>query len=712
MVIPALVHAFLGRVADFIRGSVRLMFPVASLGVLAALLYSAQGRDVLRALVSVATRSDTGHAIGGLVFLMAGSALLSASVWYASRWLLTAQMVALPLPPTGFWQTWLPRLMGFAAPLMVAAGLWGLNAGTLPLEADERFTSSAWAAGFVVLAAVMLAFYILRGALIVRLNIGTGGDAAEGAAAGTTARRLDAAGRSVPAQIGPAETTPPVTRLVIVWSIAVSAALGVLFFLFPITLPRMVGAAGVAALALASINLFGSFVLTYAPLRQALPPLWLWVVLAAGVLVAQFNDNHVVEPARGADASAPPPVDALQAIADTMPADRVIVFVASEGGGIRAAYWTAAVLDALDAQDPQLKYRMRVLSGVSGGSLGVAAWLASHRRDFCPDSAAAVTAPGTTVGLRSIAPPALAASTALSADFVAPAVAGMFYGDLVQRFIPAAIGPLDRSRAIEGAWQRAFAHLPGQPFEHTLDALYSGCPALPQLVLNATRVETGERVALTRLPTPATMFVNTFDAMQPGSGARTQSLAGLVHHSARFPLVSPAGTVEIRRSEAATADAPPSFRLVDGGYFDNSGVQSALDLMFALQQVERIKPFRPLLLVIRNSFEPLVSQPPHADGASRLFPESGSIALALLNVRGSHAVTARGTAKRLLGDDLIDLDVPKQYAEAPLGWALSDAARRKLDGGAKVLAAQAAPLIAQRIAAAAAAPSAPPGVAR
>jgi hypothetical protein len=66
-------------------------------------------------------------------------------------------------------------------------------------------------------------------------------------------------------------------------------------------------------------------------------------------------------------------------------------------------------------------------------------------------------------------------------------------------------------------------------------------------------------------------------------------------------------------------------------------------------------------------------------------------------------VTARGAAKRLLGEDLIDLDVPAQYAEAPLGWALSAAARRKLDAGARALAAQQAPLIAGRIAAAASA---------
>jgi hypothetical protein len=690
--------------ADFVRATVRLVFPLASLAVLAGLLYSAQGRDELRALVSAAARTDAGNIIGGLVFLMAGSSVLSASVWYASRWLFTGQMAGLPLAPTGPWQTWLPRVLGFSAPFMVALGLFGLNHGSLPLEGDEATTARWWALWFTLLAAALLVFYIVRGALIVRLHRRLGGEA-------SSARRIDAAGHSVPEKIGLREATPAVTRLVIVWSIALTMALGALFVLFPITLPRTMGAAAVAAMALASINLFGSFVLTYFPLRRALPPMWLWAVLLAGLVVARFNDNHVVQPAPSEMPAVQPAVlpaapsttNLLQEIAGSIPEDGVIVFVASEGGGIRAAYWTAAVLAALDALDPQLKFRMRVLSGVSGGSLGLTAWLATQRGDFCPTSHATRAASASTVGLFSAAPPTLPATKALAADFVSPAVAGMFYGDLMQRFIPYPFGALDRSRAIEGAWQRAFAHLPGQPLEHTLDAFYAGCPKLPHLVLNATRVETGERVTLTRLPTDAATFVNTFDAMQSGSMAPRQSVAGLVHHSARFPLLSPASTVTI---DGASGDVPPSFRLVDGGYFDNSGVQSALDVMLTLRRLPRTTPLRPLLLVIRNTDEPLISQTPHPAGASKLFPESGSVVSALLNVRASHAVTARSIAKRLLGDDLIDLGVPRQYAEAPLGWALSGAAQRKLDEGARNVAEKAMPLIAQRIAAAASAASA------
>jgi hypothetical protein len=190
------------------------------------------------------------------------------------------------------------------------------------------------------------------------------------------------------------------------------------------------------------------------------------------------------------------------------------------------------------------------------------------------------------------------------------------------------------------------------------------------------------------------MFVNTFDAMRPGSAARRQSLAGLVHHSARFPVVSPAGTVPI---QDAPAGVPPSFRLVDGGYFDNSGVQSALEVMDGLKRHAGMKEFTPLLIVIRNGREPLTRPCPHSQGVSRLFPESGSIVLALANVRGSHAITARGTAKRQLGVDMVDIVVPEEEAVAPLGWALSAASRDALDKGAKQAVASALPVIRSRL---------------
>src|SRR5258706_13037118 len=62
-------------------------------------------------------------------------------------------------------------------------------------------------------------------------------------------------------------------------------------------------------------------------------------------------------------------------------ADRDAFLVSAEGGGIRAAYWTAVALEHADGfPNDQIRERVAVVSGVSGGSLGVATWIAVQER--------------------------------------------------------------------------------------------------------------------------------------------------------------------------------------------------------------------------------------------------------------------------------------------------------------------------------------------
>ena len=49
-----------------------------------------------------------------------------------------------------------------------------------------------------------------------------------------------------------------------------------------------------------------------------------------------------------------------------------LYIVATEGGGIRAAYWTAAVLGEIQDKNPNFAAHLFAISGVSGGSLGAA----------------------------------------------------------------------------------------------------------------------------------------------------------------------------------------------------------------------------------------------------------------------------------------------------------------------------------------------------
>jgi len=93
-----------------------------------------------------------------------------------------------------------------------------------------------------------------------------------------------------------------------------------------------------------------------------------------------------------------------------------MILVAAAGGGIRAAYWTATNLAAMEAL-PGFGQGLFAISGVSGGSVGAATYTAL-KRALGPDR-----------------PDLLAAKVreVLKQDFLSPVVAGLLFPDLAQR---------------------------------------------------------------------------------------------------------------------------------------------------------------------------------------------------------------------------------------------------------------------------------------
>jgi hypothetical protein len=658
-----------GALADLLRGAVRCAVPLVMLTVFSVLLFVAQGRDAMLVLVERAAREGADHSISGLVFLGVGGTALSLSLWYSMRWLLTARMASLPLGGEPGWlRSWLPRAIGFAVPGLIALDLHFFvvpNGLPDPVQA----TATTWAQRFVVLGLILVVFYWLRGGLMEWLQ-------ARGWLAEIRGRK-----GSRPDEIDEDERLPAVTQLIIGWSVVLSALVALVIILFPQSMPRVIGPAGVAALGLASMNLVGSFLFSYWPLRNRLPHLAPWAILFAG-LIGGLNDNHVVRPA-GTGADVPYQRIAVaadfEAFLDGLAPDGTspvpVVLIASEGGGIRAAYWTAAVLEALRRRVPELERHLYAMSGASGGSVGMAGWLVSQRSRLCSIPQEANTP---------------SATDALGMDYVAPAVAGMLYGDMMQRFIPWPIAPFDRSRALEEGWQRAFAHAAGRPFEAPLAALYRGCERLPHLMLNSTVVETGERAVLTLLETNPdggeAVLIDHFDAMDEKYTAWRQSLAGLAHHSARFPVISPAGTIQEIDADGERSSA---FRLVDGGYFDNSGIQSLMELIGYLRSTTD-RDFEPILILLRNSPDENPScNGPCTPGTGDLFPELASIVIALYQARGAHAELSLQSVDRFIDDkQRFDLVVGEKTpaSRAPLGWSLSASVRKTLDDEAEAVA--------------------------
>jgi hypothetical protein len=237
-----------------------------------------------------------------------------------------------------------------------------------------------------------------------------------------------------------------------------------------------------------------------------------------------------------------------------------MLIVATAGGGIRAAYWTATVLERL-AGDLEKEGGVRpylfAISGVSGGSVGAVAFDAAlAQRDESQCKAGDVVA-------------CPRATAFLTADFLAPALASLVFVDTPSSFL-LDIGQGDRGTALERSFETASGGLLTRPFlslfPYKKDSAAKGqAPWRPILLLNATHEETGKRIITGHVLIERNVFIDSLDALHVlGKDVRASTAA---HNSARFSYISPAGDLGDKHGS-----------VIDGGYFENYGALSAFEL--------------------------------------------------------------------------------------------------------------------------------------
>lgn len=273
-----------------------------------------------------------------------------------------------------------------------------------------------------------------------------------------------------------------------------------------------------------------------------------------------------------------------------------VYFVATEGGGIRAAYWTALVLARLHVTTlGAWTDQVFAVSGVSGGSVGAAAFVAALAEARARDPACA----SRNIDFRAADRDRLLGM--LERDHLAPISGGLLYGDAIRFVTPWLWFGHDRAWYFERSLSDTFrAEFDGsRRFEQPLSGLWADdvdCLSLPSLLLNATEVSTGKRVLITDLPAIQSKVRDASVLQLPYPDATPHcadlardaaqalghlSVASAAHMSARFSYVSPAGLLVTRECASSGATREVRRQLVDGGYFDNSGAASLRELLAA-----------------------------------------------------------------------------------------------------------------------------------
>lgn len=375
--------------------------------------------------------------------------------------------------------------------------------------------------------------------------------------------------------------------------------------LWPEGTARAFGAPALVLAALGSWIVFGGVVLTYLPkvyLRVPLTPL----PLVLFVLFAPLNDNHIVGRVGTGQASSNAPrlgVDVwLQQWLSGPGADgkRPLVLVAVSGGASRAAYWGSAALARLQELGEQESVNFAdsvfTISGTSGGALAASTFVAAL--DARRQAADAATCS-----------PWKLARAFTGQDHLATPVGLMLYPDLVQRLLPVDFPGWDRSLGLEEVWQRDWdrqvalrcpAKTPGTnpfaaPFTTFAGASARGGGWLPLLSLNTAALTRGQRVYQAHYRLHEADGIDLLDGTLD-LDLDNLSLAQAVHNSARFPYISPAGTVRLKTphhdgeqlDEGSTWD-----HLGDGGYVEASGALALLDVLRELEASGLLRECKP-----------------------------------------------------------------------------------------------------------------------
>jgi hypothetical protein len=356
---------------------------------------------------------------------------------------------------------------------------------------------------------------------------------------------------------------------------------------------------------------------------------------------------------------------------DTSP----LIVISTAGGGLRAAYWTVTVLGALEDLIPGFSDHIFAISGVSGGSVGAAVFRALIERQRRSLPLECRSEKG-----RKVTGCGACGQAILENDFLSPLLTGLLFRDALP--LPIA----DRAALLELAWERAWRQTldRGPGLDQRFDNIATGMRA-PILIFNGASL-LGGRVATSALAVD--------DRLLNPAAIRPMALSTAANTSARFPLFEPAGSVVDRYGTYYGS-------VVDGGYVENFGADSALDIVrqlaFFIQDDSRL-PLGPStwtrkIFIIQISSDPelsvsddilvdeglrIVNLDTTADALPKPVTNLDQLTAplrVLLGARGTQGVfTARQliqAARRVGGNFYHFRLLDRQRHQPPLNWSLS-----------------------------------------
>lgn len=575
-------------------------------------------------------------------------------VWYAAR--IVLQVKQLDVDPDDPYTlrliVWIPRIIGII-PLLIVAGALIRAAGKIPNE--RWFTLTLNLLVLVVMGILLMQFFIKRAKLAQALHIDF----------------APAIERYSPGKISlktlwnmPANRTAFRTIVLVV-----VVMVAPFFFLLKFGYARMLGPATVLLSGFIFFTLVFTIMALFINFRRS--PAFL-VIAAYLLLASTCNDNSAIRELPSTTTVRRETIgeNFLKWIQPKMQgADSVVemYIIATEGGGIRAATFTAVALKKMEALHPGFMDKVYAISGVSGGGVG-SCFYAAYRKDQLTGAFTGFPSADSALDL------------AVSEDFLSSLTAAFVFHDNLQRLIPFPVAALSRNNKLEDSWSWGYEkHLLSKGMDQPFLSLWDHPEGkrMPNIFINGLLAETGQKTIVSNLALADSIFRDDIDVLRVlGKDVAVKTAASLC---SRFPLITSGALLKI--------DGKGKGHIVDGGYKENSGLETSWQLAIALNNyidsTERAyhKKIRVNVLFLRNS-TPGESATDARLKAVAVMPDLTTIIPGFLNAWDRRTETHVNITKELFNEGplrarfhYIQLSLNNRNKLLPLGWYLSEDAR-------------------------------------
>lgn len=340
------------------------------------------------------------------------------------------------------------------------------------------------------------------------------------------------------------------------------------------------------------------------------------------------------------------------------PDDSIVVFVCAEGGALRTGAFASMILSRIQDKDSSFKNKIFAFSSVSGGSLGVGYFnaLAYFNNHLETDTVFFTNK----------------TKDFFARDHLAPVIGKMFYGDLLNLYSPRMVPAFDRASALERSWEEGYGANAAfkenrNVFKEDFYSVYNPSSGTwyPAWFINTEEVETGLQCWVSNVDAAALPLSKSRDVLRKVHGTVRYSTA--INFSTRFPLFSPAGALQHQGIR---------YHYVDGGYVENYGAQTMLEVLRELSKYPAFHRYKPYVMLIQFGNDTKIKIP-----SVKFANELAEIASGIYNTRAGRGVYAKYDLQNFtdsLHGQFIDLTLDLPTRRVPMNWILSDTSLARL----------------------------------